>query len=62
MTPVAGPVRIAILGSGFIAAYHARAAAELPEADVVAAANWRPESLARLAETYAIPAPDDRVA
>jgi predicted dehydrogenase len=55
VTPVAGPVRIGILGSGFIAAYHARAAAELPGADVVAAANWRPESLARLAETFAIP-------
>ena len=55
MTPVAEPVRIAILGSGFIAAYHARAVAELPGADVVAAANWRPASLARLAETFAIP-------
>jgi predicted dehydrogenase len=48
-------LRVAILGSGFIAAYHARAVAELPCADVAAAANWRPESLARLAETFAIP-------
>jgi predicted dehydrogenase len=48
-------LRVAILGSGFIAAYHARAVAELPGADVIAAANWRPESLARLAETFAIP-------
>jgi predicted dehydrogenase len=52
---VGGGLRVAILGSGFIAAYHARAVAELPGADVVAAANWRPESLARLAETFAIP-------
>ena len=48
-------LRVAILGSGFIAAYHARAVAELPGADVVAAANWRPESLAKLAEKFAIP-------
>lgn len=55
MTTVPEPVRIAILGSGFIAAYHARGVAELPGAEVVAAANWRPESLAKLAETFAIP-------
>ena len=54
MTPVTGPVRIAVLGSGFIAAYHARAVAELPGAELVAAANWRPESLARLAEMFGI--------
>ena len=53
------PVRIAVLGSGFIAAYHARAVSELPGAEVVAAANWRPESLAKLAETFAIPRTDD---
>ena len=55
MTSVTGPVRIAVLGSGFIAAHHARAVAELPGAEVVAAANWRPESLARLAETFEVP-------
>ena len=49
------PVRIAVLGSGFIAAYHARAVSELPGGEVVAAANWRPESLAKLAETFTIP-------
>ena len=48
-------LRVAILGSGFIAAYHARAVSELPGAEVVAAANWRLESLAALAETFAIP-------
>jgi predicted dehydrogenase len=54
VTPVPDPVRIGILGSGFIAAYHARAAADLPGAELVAAANWRPESLARLGETFAV--------
>jgi predicted dehydrogenase len=51
---MAHSVRVAVLGSGFIAAYHARAVAELPGAELVAAANWRPESLARLAETFGI--------
>ena len=55
MTPVPEPVRIAVLGSGFIAAYHARAVSELPDGEVVAAANWRPESLAKLAESFTIP-------
>jgi predicted dehydrogenase len=54
VTPVTGPVRIAVLGSGFIAAHHARAVTELPGAELVAAANWRPESLDRLAETFGI--------
>ena len=54
MTPVTGPVRIAILGSGFIAAYHAAAVVELPGAEIAAAANWRPESLAKLREAFAI--------
>jgi predicted dehydrogenase len=48
-------LRVAVLGSGFIAAYHARAAADLAGAEVVAAANWRPESLARLAAECEIP-------
>jgi len=48
-------LRVAVLGSGFIARYHARAVAELPGAELVAAANWRPESLARLAAEYGIP-------
>jgi predicted dehydrogenase len=46
---------VAVLGSGFIAAYHARAVAEVPGAELVAAANWRPESLARLAAECGIP-------
>jgi predicted dehydrogenase len=55
VTPVTGPVRIAVLGSGFISAYHARAVTELHGAELAAAANWRPESLGRLAETFGIP-------
>jgi predicted dehydrogenase len=54
VTPVTGPVRIAILGSGFIAAHHAAAVAELPGAELGAAANWRPESLAKLGEAFSI--------
>jgi predicted dehydrogenase len=48
-------LRVAVLGSGFIAAHHARAAAALRGAEVVAAANWRPESLAHLASECGIP-------
>jgi predicted dehydrogenase len=48
-------LRVAVLGSGFIARYHARAVAELPGAELAAAANWRPESLARLAAECGIP-------
>jgi predicted dehydrogenase len=54
VTPVTRPVRIAVVGAGFIAAHHARAVAELHGAELVAAANWRPESLARLAEAHGI--------
>jgi predicted dehydrogenase len=48
-------VRIAIQGSGIIARYHARACKAIPEVELVAAANWRPESLARLAQEWGIP-------
>jgi predicted dehydrogenase len=36
--------------------FHARAVNDHPHAELVAAANWRPESLARLAERHRIPA------
>ncbi len=49
------PLRIALLGTGWIMDFHARAALEHPGAELVAAANWREPSLARLAERYAIP-------
>jgi predicted dehydrogenase len=48
-------VRIAIQGSGIIARYHARACQAIPEVELVAAANWRPESLERLAREWNIP-------
>ena len=51
----AGPLRVALLGSGWIMDFHARAVLEHPGAEAVAAANWREPSLAKLAERYAIP-------
>jgi predicted dehydrogenase len=51
----AGPLRVALLGSGWIMDFHARAVLEHPGAEAVAAANWREPSLAKLAERYGIP-------
>jgi predicted dehydrogenase len=48
-------VRVAVFGTGWIMQFHARAVLEHPDAQLVGAANWREESLARLAETFAIP-------
>jgi predicted dehydrogenase len=48
-------IRIAILGSGGIARTHARACRAVPDVDLVLAANWRPESLARFATEWNIP-------
>jgi predicted dehydrogenase len=45
-------VRIAIQGSGIVARYHARACKAIPDVELVAAANWRPESLARFAKEW----------
>ena len=39
-----------------MADFHARAVNEHPGAELVAAANWRPESLERLAARHGIPA------
>jgi predicted dehydrogenase len=47
-------VRIALLGTGWIMDFHARGALEHPDAELVAAANWREPSLRRLAERYGI--------
>jgi predicted dehydrogenase len=49
-------LRIGLFGSGWVQDFHARAVTEHPQAELVAAANWRPESLARLAERHSIPA------
>ena len=48
-------VRLAIQGSGIIARYHARACQAIPDVELVAAANWRPESLERFAHEWHIP-------
>ena len=47
--------RVALFGTGWIMQFHARAVLEHPGAELVAAANWREESLGRLAETFAVP-------
>jgi predicted dehydrogenase len=49
------PLRIALLGAGWIMDRHASAVLEHPGAELVAAANWRRPSLARLAGRYGIP-------
>ncbi len=48
-------IRIAILGSGGIARTHARACRAVPGVDLVLAANWRAESLARFAAEWNVP-------
>lgn len=48
-------IRLAIEGSGIIARYHARACRAIPDVELVAAANWRPESLQRYAQEWNIP-------
>jgi predicted dehydrogenase len=48
-------VRIALLGSGWVQKFHAQAVLEHPRGELVAAANWRPESVGRLAERFDIP-------
>ncbi len=48
-------MRIALFGSGWIMDYHARGVLEHPRGELIAAANWRPESLAALAERHGIP-------
>jgi predicted dehydrogenase len=47
-------LRVALLGTGWIMDFHARAVLEHPGAELVAAANWRQPSLRRLAERYGI--------
>ena len=48
-------IHLAIEGSGIIARYHARACRSIPDVELVAAANWRPESLQRFAQEWNIP-------
>jgi predicted dehydrogenase len=55
MTVARPPLRVALLGTGWVMDFHARAAREHPGAEPVAAANWREPSLAKLAERHGIP-------
>jgi predicted dehydrogenase len=48
-------LRVALLGTGWVSDFHARAVLEHPGAELVAAANWREPSLRRLAGRYGIP-------
>jgi predicted dehydrogenase len=48
-------IRVALLGSGYVQEFHARAVHEHPNAELVAVANWREQSASALAERYAIP-------
>jgi len=47
--------RVALFGSGFIQKIHAQAVLDHPQGQLVAATNWREESLRKLAETFRIP-------
>jgi predicted dehydrogenase len=49
---VARRLRVALLGTGWVARFHAQALADHPDAELVAIANWRAESLARLAARF----------
>jgi predicted dehydrogenase len=48
-------LRIAFTGTGYISKIHARAARGLPEVEVVAVVNHRPESMAAFAAEFGIP-------
>ena len=48
-------IRVALVGSGYIQDFHARAVHEHPSAELVAVANWREQSATALAERFAIP-------
>jgi predicted dehydrogenase len=48
-------VKVALFGSGWIMPFHARAVAEHAGGELVAATNWREESLSRMAEEFSIP-------
>ena len=48
-------MRIALFGSGSIQNIHAQAVLDHPRGELVAATNWREESLAKLAGRYRIP-------
>jgi predicted dehydrogenase len=46
--------RVALFGSGWVQDFHARAVLAHPAGELVAVANWRPDSAAKLAERHGI--------
>ncbi len=48
-------IRVALFGSGWIQAFHARAVFERADAELVAVANHREQSAAKLAERFGVP-------
>jgi predicted dehydrogenase len=46
---------VALFGAGWVAGFHARGVLDHPAGELVAAANWRGQSLSELARTYGIP-------
>jgi predicted dehydrogenase len=55
VTAARRPLRVALLGAGWVMDFHARAVHEHPGAELVAGANWRQPSLAAFAERHAVP-------
>src|SRR5207249_7187319 len=49
------PVRVALIGSGWIQDFHARGIQDYPDAELAAVANHHEQSARALAERYAIP-------
>ncbi len=47
--------KVALFGSGWIQDFHARAVLAHPAGELVAVANWRPDSAGKLAERHGIP-------
>ena len=51
---VPAQLRVGLLGTGWAAERHARALQAHPAAELAAVANWREESLARMAERFGV--------
>src|SRR3989304_3392270 len=49
------PLRLAFTGTGYISKIHAQAAKKLPEIEMAAVVNHRPESMAAFAKEFGIP-------
>ena len=49
------PIKLALIGTGYIANYHARAAMKIPGVEITAVVNNQPQLAAEFAQTYDIP-------